>query len=205
MQTRLILIRHGETDDNVARRIAGWRESELTELGLVQARRAAEFVAATYHPEAILTSPAKRARLTAEPLARSLGLRPVVLEGLRELHFGEVEGWTLDEMKERLPEVLRRTLDDTDLDFGWPGGETRRAFYERIRRTFDEIVAAQAGHTVAVVTHGGFVSSLLADLAEGKPAAWRRYDSANCSVAEIVRGDGGCSIACWNLTEHLRS
>jgi 2,3-bisphosphoglycerate-dependent phosphoglycerate mutase len=203
LETRLVLIRHGETDDNVAKRIAGWRESALTERGRIQAERVAEFVATRYRPAAIYTSPLRRATETAEGLARRLGHPLRHDHGLRELHFGDAEGLTLDEMGKRFPEILARARNDEDDDFGWPNGETRRAFYVRTRQSIDVIANAHPGETVAVVTHGGVVSRLLADIVEGKPGRWATYLTTNCSISEIVVSAGTHSLVCWNVTEHL--
>jgi broad specificity phosphatase PhoE len=68
-ETRLILIRHGETDDNVGQRVAGWRDSALTERGRIQTELVAAFVADHYRPVAIYASPLRRASETAASLA----------------------------------------------------------------------------------------------------------------------------------------
>lgn len=203
METRLILVRHGETDDNVASRVAGWRESALTDRGRTQAKLVAEFVAERYRPVAVYASPLRRAAETAESLARRLGLAVRLDPGLRELFFGDAEGLTIEELKKRYPEILSRAANAEDDDVGWPNGETRQDFYRRARQAIDSIASAHLGDTVALVTHGGVVSRFLADIGEGKPSRWGSYQSANCSVAEIVITDDLHSIACWNVTDHL--
>lgn len=204
VETRLILIRHGETDDNVAGRVAGWRESQLTERGHAQVEQVAAHVTARYRPVAVYASPLRRAKETADALARQLGQTVQTHPGLREISFGDVEGLTLPELRQRFPELLARAVHPEDEDMGWPNGETRRAFQERVRAAFDTIAAAHLGQTVAIVTHGGVVARLLADIAEGRPGRWSAYESANCSVAEIVQTDGAFTIAGWNDIEHLR-
>jgi broad specificity phosphatase PhoE len=203
LATRLVLIRHGETEDNVAKRLAGWRESALTERGRLQAELVAEFVATHYRPAAIYTSPLRRASETAEGLARRLGHPVRHHVGLRELHFGDAEGLLIEELGHHYPELLARARNAEDDDFGWPNGETRREFYLRTRQSIDVIASAHPGETVAVVTHGGVVSRLLAEILEGRPGRWATYLTANCSVAEIVVADGAHSLVCWNVTEHL--
>jgi 2,3-bisphosphoglycerate-dependent phosphoglycerate mutase len=203
LETRLVLIRHGETDDNVAKRIAGWRESVLTDRGRIQAELVAEFVATRYRHAAIYASPLRRAMETAEELARRLGYPVRHHHGLRELYFGDAEGMTLDELKERFPDAMDRARNDEDDEFGWPNGEKRRDFYLRTRQSIDVIANAHPGETIAVVTHGGVVSRLLADIVEGKPGRWASYHTTNCSVAEIVVSAGTHSLVCWNVTEHL--
>lgn len=203
METRLILIRHGETDDNRAGRVAGWRESELTDLGRAQARLVAAYVADHYRPDAIYASPLRRAHDTAHYLAQRLDLPVQIVPELREMHFGDAEGLAVADLKAAFPDILQRSANDDDLDLTWPNGESRRAFYQRTRRAFDLIVEHHPRQTVAIVTHGGVVSRLLADIAEGRPTRWSAYQSANCSLAEILVSEGTHSIAVWNHTEHL--
>lgn len=203
MATRLILIRHGETDDNLAGRLAGWRESELTERGRSQARLVADYVATNDHPNAVYASPLRRAQETARALAQRLHLTVQSHPGLRELSFGDAEGLTLAELHERFAHVLARTENEDDVDAGWPGGETRREFYRRVQDAVAEIVAGHPEETVAIVTHGGVISSFLAHIAEGKATRWRQYQVANCSIAEVVVDAGNHNITRWNHVDHL--
>ena len=205
MQTRLILIRHGATDDNATGRLAGWRDSALTDRGRLEAELVAAFVAKHYRPIAIYASPLRRAWETAENLARCLDLPVRPEPNLRELFFGDAEGLTEKELKGRFPEIWARAVNDEDDALRWPNGETRRDFYHRARRAIDAIASDHPAATVAVVTHGGVVSRFLADISEGRPTRWNAYRSANGSVAEVVMTDGTYSIARWNVTDHLNA
>ena len=92
---RLLLVRHGETEANVARQWTGLIETELTERGRAQIAAVARHLAAELdEPAAIYTSPLKRARRTAEGIGRALDLEPVVVENLREINFGQLDGVT---------------------------------------------------------------------------------------------------------------
>jgi broad specificity phosphatase PhoE len=204
-ETRLVVIRHGETDDNVEQRVAGWRESRLTERGRFQAELVGAFVAERYRPVAVYASPLRRASETAASLARHLALPIRHHPDLRELHFGEAEGLAFTELKVRFPDTFARARDTEDDDVGWPGGETRREFYLRTKRVVDHISGAHVGETVAVVTHGGVVSRLLAEIFEGKPGRWSAYQPANCSIAEIVVANGVHTVTRWNVTDHLEN
>jgi broad specificity phosphatase PhoE len=202
-ETRLVVIRHGETDDNVEQRVAGWRESRLTERGRVQAELAGAFVAERYRPVAVYASPLHRASETAASLARRLALPIRHHPDLRELHFGEAEGLAFADLQLRFPEIVARARNTEDDEMGWPGGETRREFYARTKRVVDVISGAHVGETIAVVTHGGVVSRLLAEIFEGKPGRWSAYQPANCSIAEIVVANGVHTVARWNVIDHL--
>ena len=201
--TRVVLIRHGESVDNVAGRISGWTDSTLTDVGHEQARRMARHVSSHYRPSAVYASTLQRATLTAAPLAELMGAPVVVRPNLRELHFGVAEGLTHEEVMERHAQVWEMAQGEDDLSFGWPGGETRAEFYGRIRHAFADIVRSHRGETVAVISHGGVISSLIADLLAGNPAAWRRYLLHNCALTELSASGDTMTVLEWNLIEHL--
>lgn len=203
MSSRLILIRHGQSEDNVAGRLSGATDSDLTPVGVQQAERMARFVADRYRLAALYTSPLTRARRTAEPLARLIDLPLILVDDLREIHFGIVDGLPFSEIAERFPDEWSRGNDDEDVTFGFPGGETRAQFYARVWRTFQQLADRHDGQEIAVVSHGGVLSSFLAWIAEGKPQRWRRYLKDNCSVSEVVADAGQFSIVCWNVLDHL--
>lgn len=146
---RLILIRHGQTDSNVNHLLDTQAPgAPLNATGLHQAQELVERIA--HEPiEALYTSNLTRAKQTAEPLAKKLGLTPVVLEGLGEISAGE------DEMSphwERYTEILGTWAPD-NLDVGLPGGETAREFLTRYMGAIRQI--EEGGHAVAaLVSHG---------------------------------------------------
>lgn len=205
MATRLILIRHGQSIDNIAGRLSGWHESDLTPLGHLQAQRMAQHVAEAFQPTVVYASPLRRTAQTAEPLARLLGQPIRFRDDLRELHFGVFEGRTLSEIIAEYPEEWERARnnEESDLDFAWRGGESRRAFYERISNAILDLVQSHADESIAVVSHGGVLSSLVAWAIEGQPQRWRHYQIDNCSWSEALHEDGEITVARWNVCDHL--
>lgn len=191
--TRLLLLRHGESEDNVARRLAGWANSPLSPEGARQAARLAAHVAATERLDALYASPLRRAWETATMIAERTGLTPKPLPDLREWHGGEIEPLTLEEVAERFPGLLQeaqRSRERGDLTFRWPGGESRAEFYERVRRVLGGIVAAHPGEAVAVVAHGGVFDRYLAEQLHraGPPAAPYVFRHGSVTEVEHVAG-----------------
>jgi len=201
--TRILLLRHGQSEDNVFNRLAGWSDSHLTDLGRAQAERAAQWIAESFRPRVLFVSPLNRAQQTAEPLVRRTGLPPRLHEDLRELHFGDLDGLTIPEIEERFPGAWPIAADEADLDYGFPNGEVRRAFYGRIRRAYDAIAEAHQGEAVVVVTHGGVISSLLSHLATGDFRRWRDFPVRNCGIVEIQATARCHEIVRWNVVDHL--
>lgn len=204
MQTRLVLIHHGESEDNVAGRLSGWADSDLTTVGVDQARRMARFVADTYRPSVLYASPLTRAVRTAGALAELTGLPINLREDLREIHFGDAEGLTIDEVVSRFPTEWQRAQDEDDVQFGFPGGERRIHFHQRVRNAFSDLIQSHAGQTVAVVSHGGVLSTFLADVAENRPQRWRSFLKQNCALSELLVQDGQITIVRWNVVDHLK-
>ncbi len=151
LATRIILVRHGETDWNLARRVQGHSDVPLNDEGRRQASALAEELAGET-VDAVYSSDLGRARETAEILAAVRGGEVVVLPELREKHFGTWEGMTDAEVMERFPEAQAT---------GWGDGETTEEMTARIVSTIDTIVNRHPGELVLVVTHGGPMRALL--------------------------------------------
>lgn len=186
-ETLLLLVRHAETVDNVAQRLSGWTDSDLSERGEAQVRLLADhFNRAHGHAAALYASPLIRARKTAEAIGALTGHVPIFDPDLREMHFGEVDGRTLDEVRASHAQLLAGDEDPALDDFGWPGGETRGQFVARSVAVMDRIAAAHPGQHVAIVTHGGIISTFLAIVHGQTGADWRNWLVGNASLTEIA-------------------
>lgn len=212
----LYLVRHGLSTWNVAGRLQGWRDPELTSEGQGQvAATAASFVAVRTHQRltfaALYSSPLRRAWHTAAAIGAQLGLTPQAVPDLREMHGGVVEGLTQDEWQQRYPNLIAGWHDRANLDFGWPGGETRRAFRARCVRVMQALAARHdPAANLIVVTHGGVIKAYLNATHPTDPGGPRPYDADNCSITHIFlptngSGDSG-SVSCiraFNQRDHL--
>jgi 2,3-bisphosphoglycerate-dependent phosphoglycerate mutase len=149
----LLLIRHAETDFNRQLRFQGHVDAPLNANGLAQAERLAERLA-DEPIDLLVTSDLLRARQTAAPWVARRGLRPVTDARWREQAFGVLEGLDAPTIRARHPELwaawVRREAEHAP-----PGGESQRAFFERVWQALRELVQAHAGARIAVVTHGG--------------------------------------------------
>lgn len=173
--TQVILIRHGQTADTLAGRLSGRRNTPLTTDGRAQAGRAAAQLAAGYRLDALYTSPLHRARETAGILSEVVGCAARLDHRLQEMHFGQIEGLTDAELKGQLPDLYAAAEDRRDLQFRWPGGESRAEFRARAREAFEEIAARHAGQTVGIVSHGGVISVILQSIDGDRTQFWRGY------------------------------
>jgi probable phosphoglycerate mutase len=152
--TELLLIRHGETDFNREGRFQGQVDVPLNERGRRQAGRLAAQLASERRIDALHCSDLLRARQTAEPAARALGLPALADARLREQHFGILEGLTFAEVRERHAEPFERWAR-FDARYALPGGESTHDFHARAIDAIRDLAARHAGRRVALVTHGG--------------------------------------------------
>ena len=113
--TRLLLLRHGQTELSTQRRYSGRGNPALTDVGRRQADAAAQYLAQRGGIAAVVTSPLQRAYDTAAAAAKALGLDVTVDDDLIETDFGAWEGLTFSEAAERDPELHRRWLRDTSV------------------------------------------------------------------------------------------
>ncbi len=204
MALQLILIRHAETVANVQRRWVGWNDTPLTERGEAQAEAVARRLAAEVtDPVALYTSPLPRARRTAEVIGQALGLDPIPLDGLREINFGDMDGVTLEEMKTVYPDLYERWRDRTDVEFTWPGGESRSGFFRRVAATCQDVLSRHPQGTVLIVAHGGTLRAMLACLLPEQMSQWWGYELGHCTVTRVLVADGQVSLVALNDSAHL--
>ncbi|WP_067859291.1 bifunctional RNase H/acid phosphatase [Nocardia shimofusensis] len=200
--TRLLLLRHGQTELSVQRRYSGRGNPALTELGREQAARAAKMLAAKGGVEAVITSPLTRATQTAEAAAKALGVPMQTDHGLIETDFGEWEGLTFAEAAERDPELHAAWMGDPSLPP--PGGESFDAVRARVEAARRDLIALYPGRNLVVVSHVTPIKTLLQlALGVGPSLLYRLHlDLASLSIAEFYP-DGGASVRLVNDTSHL--
>ena len=201
--TRLILLRHGQTPLSVERRYSGRGNPDLTDEGRRQARAAAARVVREEGIAAIVTSPLRRARSTAEEVAALTGIDVVEHPGLIENDFGAWEGLTFTEASQRDPDLHRAWLSDITVPA--PGGESFAQVAERISRTKAELLERYPGQTVVLVSHVTPIKTLLQDaLGVGPELLFRLHlDLASVSIAEYF-DDGGSVVRLVNDAAHWR-
>jgi broad specificity phosphatase PhoE len=203
--TRIILVRHGQSEGNAEGRFGGHTSTPLSDRGRIEAEATAR-VLAEEKLGAIYSSDLSRAVETAMPLARLTGLDVIPTDAFRERSVGVMEGLTFEEAASQHPEqyaaLLRRDFEHVIL-----GGESYRQTLERTSRELDRIIAGHQGQRVAIFTHTGTICILTLhimgalDSPELKPV-W--ISTSNCGVTRIdLRRDGFIRVLSVNDTRHL--
>lgn len=204
MRTNLYLIRHGEAVCNVDGTIAGMRSDVgLTELGVLQAERLRDRLAATGEiaADALIASTLPRARQTAEIIAPAFDVPIIPDDDAQELRPGEADGLHINEFRERYGPFSDARADPY-LPLS-PGGESWGGFLARVGDFLYRIVRDYAGQSVVVVCHGGVIdASLLIGLGIGASApAPGQFHTRNASITHWER-ERINNIETWRLNRY---
>jgi len=200
--TRLVLVRHAATEHSPQRRFSGRNDLPLSDLGRQQAVMLARRALTFGDVAAVVSSPLRRARQSAELIAEAIGREVTVNDGFVESDFGAWEGLTLEEVQQGWPRELSAWL--TSGDAAPPGGESLEIAARRVRRARDELIAKHPGATVVVVSHVTPIKSLLRLALDAPVSAMSRMylDPASVSITNYY-ADGTPSVRLVNDTSHL--
>ena len=201
--TRIIAVRHGETDWNAGGRIQGMRDVPLNDKGRWQADRAARQLADSDEAvAAIYSSDLARAYQTARSIALACGVDVCTDARLRERGFGTFEGKTFTELEQAFPQDTARWRA-RDASWAPPGGETLLTLGERVRAATDELAHRHLGEQIVLVAHGG-VLDMMYRIATRQPVdAPRTWELANASINRLLWTPQGLSLVGWSDTRHL--
>jgi ribonuclease H / adenosylcobalamin/alpha-ribazole phosphatase len=197
-----LLLRHGETPLSVERRFAGTADIPLTPAGEEQARAVAARLAGA-GIDLIITSPLQRSRRTAEEVARVTGAPLTVERGIAETDFGDWEGLTFAEAKQRWPAEVDAWIGSAEV--APPGGESFAAVDRRVRAVLRSLLAEHEGKRLLLVSHVTPIKILLRHALLAPPEALYRMLLDVACLCEIAwYADGPAVVRSLNDTAHLR-
>jgi ribonuclease H / adenosylcobalamin/alpha-ribazole phosphatase len=200
--TRLILVRHGSTEHSAAKRFSGRNELALDDVGQRQADALAKRAAAFGDVAAVVSSPLRRARQSADAIAEALSLGVEINDDFAEVDFGAWEGQTFAEAQQDYPAELSAWLASPDA--APPQGESFTSAARRVRRGRDAVIASHPGRTVVVVTHVTPIKTLIRLALDAPPVSLFRIHLDTASVSSVeYYADGNCSVRLVNDTSHL--
>jgi probable phosphoglycerate mutase len=158
----LVLSRHGQSVWHAENRYAGSSDIDLTAVGHRQAQALADW-AGEHRPDALYSSPVRRARESTAPVSAATGMTATIEQDLREVHFGVAEGLTIGEMRSRFPEAAARFEADP-VAGSFPAAEPPEAAAARGTAALRRIAGAHPGATVLVVAHSTLIRLVLCSL-----------------------------------------
>ncbi|PAS99181.1 MAG: histidine phosphatase family protein [Candidatus Dactylopiibacterium carminicum] len=202
-QTRICLVRHGETPWNAERRLQGHENIPLNATGRQQAEAAAQALR-QWQFDAIVSSDLDRAHETASIIASRQSAAVRFDPRLRERHFGLMQGLTRDEAEQRHPGLyaLLRNLEPDSVPAG--GGESLLVFHARVREALETLARMHVGQTLLVVSHGGCLDAIYR-MVTGIPLSKPRdFPLGNATLNWIEHEAGRWQLLSWDERSHLR-
>ncbi len=203
--TKVLIVRHGQTDHNKKGIMQGQLDVALNETGEAQAKACARWIKQRYSLDAIYTSQLARAYTTAQAIAALQNCEVVREPELQEIDVGEWQGLTYPEARERDPEVWQK-LAEEPVHTKRPGGESFWDLYQRTTRCVAQLVQHHPDQTICLVTHGGSLRALLAYVLDVPPAPFGfrlTLDNTGVSICEYVQKHKRWQVHTINTTCHL--
>ena len=197
--TKIILVRHAESEFNKLGKFSGSNDPDLTLDGVKQA----ELVAQRLKDEdikAVYSSPAIRAVKTATSIAQVKNLEVIRKEGLREINWGDFEGMQVKDINKREPNLKEKVLRNSE--YRIPGGENIVDFKNRVLDAFNNILSNHNGESIAVVGHSWTNKAILSSLNQGE---WIELHQENTAVNILELEDGILKSSLINCRKHLKN
>lgn len=202
MTSRVVLVRHGETEHNRRSLALGRADAPLNETGRRQAERLREALA-NVSLTAIYASPLARAVDTATSIAAAHEKEVLIENGLIEMDIGEVEGLTLSELRKQFPALAQNWGGADGPTFRMPGGERLVDVQRRAVDAIEALAARHQGEIFCAVTHNFVILSFLAFVLGIELAQFRRLRHAVAAIAEVDVRPGRSRVVRLNDTCHL--
>ncbi len=195
--TTVLMVRHGQTPTTGKVLPGRAKGLHLGDVGIGQAERAGERIAALNKASAIYASPMERTQETAAPIAKACKLRIRTRAGLNECDFGKWTGQKLSDLR-KLPEW--QTVQRYPSGFRFPGGESFAEMQARITGTIVDLVADHPGETIVCVSHADTIKAAVAHALGTHLDQFQRIVISPCSISAIIYGPTGPTVLAVNST-----
>lgn len=187
--TFLCLVRHGETEWNLLRKIQGRTDIPLNETGKNQALDCKRYLSSLQW-DLIVSSPLKRATKTADIINESMNLPYLIMDDFIERNYGSIEGLTLEQRENLNP------------DFQCPAQEKQDVLISRVMSGMNQLHQQYKNKRIIVVAHGGVINRILSFLSEGALGSGKT-SLYNGSLTYIQFQEGKWHIKDYNQTTHI--
>ncbi len=202
MKTTVLLIRHGETEWNTLGKFQGCTDIALSENGIKQAKLLNYRIKGDF--DCIYASPLSRALETANILAENTNNEVIIAPEIREINFGEWEGLTVKEIREKYPEVFKAWRTDKKESYICGGDSSVHNASNRAKSCILDIVSKHKGEKIVIVAHGGIIKAGLIGLFEWDMTMYHKIALGNTCINTIVFNEElNPSLLGLNDTNHL--
>jgi probable phosphoglycerate mutase len=200
--TIIYLIRHGETMWNREKRLQGHIDIGLNERGHWQAKKIGQHLS-DQSIVAVISSDLSRAMDTAQAVAVHHQIELLLDEGLRERHYGIMQGLSHDEIIEKHPRH-HAAWKNREIDFVPESGESLQQFYDRVLKSTITWAEHYRNQTIAIVAHGGVLDCLNRAATKRSLDAVRDFEILNASLNTLSYKEGELELIEWGNVAHLQ-
>ncbi len=199
--SRLILVRHATTNDNINGNLSGHIDSKLSDKGKLQINKLNEFLREE-KIDIIYTTTSSRTKETVKDIANNKKIKIIEKETLKEISFGDFEGLDFETIKNKYPNEFQKIIEE-GFNYKYPNGESLIDSYERVCTEIDNILKENEDKTILLCTHAGTIRNIISHLiGKSHKYHWNfKIDNASISVIDIV--DGFPVIQTLNNTSYL--
>jgi len=200
--TIIYLIRHGETMWNREKRLQGHIDIGLNERGYWQAKKIGQHLS-DQAIAAVISSDLSRAIDTAQAVAVHHQIELLLDEGLRERHYGIMQGLSHDEIIENHPRH-HAAWKNREIDFVPESGESLQQFYDRVLKSTVAWAERYRNQTIAIIAHGGVLDCLNRAATKRSLDAVRDFEILNASLNTLSYKEGELELIEWGNVAHLQ-
>lgn len=202
MPTELILIRHGEVDTNLFRKVIGYKDPPLNKKGYLSAERAARYLQFEGNISAIYSSPLQRAQNTANIIASLIGLTTVIEISLREWDYQRNI-----RVFDRFLYLCTYQLSQIPSYYLWAlkaraRNSSLHSFEQDVSNVVEKITFTHPDKKIVIVSHWGTINAILTYFFPN-PETWRHGSIRNCSITKLNLDNGRVRLKTFNNVQHL--
>ena len=198
---KLILVRHALTVDNQKSRLSGHIDSSLSEEGKEQIDKITNYLK-DFDIDKIYTTTSSRTKDTVKKLSELKSIEIIEKESLKEISFGDFEGLTFDEIKDKYPKEFQDMIEK-GYEYKYPNGESLIDSYNRDCIELDNIISNNDDRTILICSHGGTIRNIITYLISNSYKYHWNFKIDNGSVTILEVQDGFTVITAMNNTSFI--
>lgn len=198
---KLILVRHVLTVDNQKSRLSGHIDSSISEEGKEQIDKITNYLK-DFDIDKIYTTTSSRTKDTVKKISELKSIEIIEKESLKEISFGDFEGLTFDEIKDKYPKEFQDMIEK-GYEYKYPNGESLIDSYNRVCIELDNIISNNDNRTILICSHGGTIRNIITYLISNSYKYHWNFKIDNGSVTILELQDGFTVITAMNNTSFI--
>ena len=198
---KLILVIHALTVDNQKSRLSGHIDSSISEEGKEQIDKITNYLK-DFDIDKIYTTTSSRTKDTVKKLSELKSIEIIEKESLKEISFGDFEGLTFDEIKDKYPKEFQDMIEK-GYEYKYPNGESLIDSYNRVCIELDNIISNNDDRTILICSHGGTIRNIITYLISNSYKYHWNFKIDNGSVTILEVQDGFTVITAMNNTSFI--